>query len=688
MKTKTLLPLLILGQSFLVSNYAIAQQQETKDAANTKSESSVAAEDQELKEANTSWDNMNGWLKSQLENASLKFSNRLLGITKGNLNAGADYGYESDPTIAGQYLSVDRWSLGLSYLPANGLGGSVSREVVYIDKFPNRRASLVRKAYNPIARLPINSEKALALKEFQFVGFRAPLTLSLGASSLKTLSEKANLPLNVKVFLTGEVDVQVYRMPGDLVRVRLFALKEKGLTGSVGLQLVGLNLLTKTVFDMNPVDVFATKSKSDLFSIDYVFNLANAESRAQYDQLLDKKYNVTGMNNLKAQVTGLVTTNAKPGSNNESFKELFYRDLEGIQSIVNRDITKDLNERAIVQLRTVENATSSTTMGINLGISKIAKLMVRRTDANTSISMTNIENNKKDYLLKTSSKEFNTELFTLFGQESKTESGLLASADEKFNAQDVLGFQTRSFKKSLNYSQAEYTDLKRRLQKNLPAEILNHVKWPKWNFAGSTLKNISIEQLIFFNVQALQQIGSINTASIQTEMHYLIKNWGRFGSQPENSNDYIYGGTDPRLDAYNRRNYEEAYVNELKMIPQYLMVILNSKDVEERLQNFHYLQDIPLFHEIGAALMLRLLPTDRLAEAINYRLALSGSDENNVRGELTNYPDDTTKQQYINVVASAIAETAYVSERSFNIKLFIDEKGNSISLAELAKLAK
>lgn len=680
---KNLLPLLILGQSFMFNSHALAQQQPSVDAKTTNI-TSDSPEAKEFKEVNSLWANFGQTLQKEFQNAKLTATNRIIGFrSDSGFKAGLNYEYGTIPTLGGGFLSLDRWNINLGFLPNNGLGADIQREVTFIEKFDSRHDSLVRKPYNPIKRIPLTAEKADKMPEYTFVGFRAPVTYSLSANMFSDLVGRSESFVGVKLFSTSEVDVHIYKMADNRVRVRLFALKDKGSRGSVGVRLIGLNTITNKLVNVNPIEMFIQKNKTDLFSVDYVFDLNKQEAREQYDQLLGQKYKISNISAVKEQILA-----ALPNQDSTKLKDIFYNDLDQIQNLVNRDAGKPANDRAVVRLRMAEMETDSIEQGLGGALTKLLSFVFTRKDATTNISMTNVENNKNNYQIKSLSKSFNMDLFTLFGKETKAESGLLALIDKNKKPTKVIGFQTRRFNKDLNFKRDEFVALNNRLAANLPAEMLASIKWPQWN-SKTGVKNMTIEHILFFNVPVLETIKTIDSALVKKELAYLIKNWGKLGSYPQNSDQPEYDKENSRLAAYRMGRYEEAYAWEMTSIPDLLLRVLNNGyPIEVRIGAFEQLQEIPLFQEIGSSMVLRLIPADRLADAVNYRLSVSGNDSSDIGGQRSDYPEDKSKQEYLNVVSAAISEMTYLSDRSFNVKMFINEQGKSIGLDQLIREAK
>lgn len=693
MKKKTLLPLLILGQSFVFNGQVYAQVKSAEDIKSQTGKSDV--QDPDLKAANNSWiAGMQSLVKDQLINASLKFSNRLIGVTSASgSNVGLNYGYGSEPSISGNYSAMDTWSIGGGYIPSAfgnsnlSPGISIAREITFVEQFKTRRESMKRHFYNPIERIPLTSAKAMQMKEKDFVAFRSPMILSLGKGFSELSSAHAERFSGISLYSMGQVDVHIYRMPENHVRVRLFALKEKGLNMNVGVQLVGFKFsnYASSMLNIQPINAFSSQTNSDLFSVDYVFNLDKPEAREEYDKLVSQKLRVTDLKNIGEQIKA-----ANPFKSAGEIKELFYADLESVQRIVEENAHKSLKERSIIRLTKSETEEAASTYGLSGRLTKLLNFTMLRRDSQKSVSLTNIENENRKFQLNTVSKEFNFELFTLFGAENKSESGLLTSTNDKFAPQDVLGFQSRRFKKDLNFEEAEFKAIKSRFEANAPASVYKQIKWPKWDFSAGAIKNVSIEHIVFFNVPALQSIDSITKESIKTELKNVIRTWGRLGSEPvytSQSDETI--DSKFRLEKFHQGKYVEAYSWELDLIPDRLINIFSSNiTTAEKMKYFSELQNIPLFNEIGPALVVRLIPEDKLADAINYRLEFTGMDFKGNTGALTNFPSDTSKQGYINIVANAIAQTEHTVDRTYNLRLFINEKGESYSLQDLANQSK
>lgn len=685
MKTKNVLPVLILGQSFLINGQAMAQEQQQAATENKQAEAPKEKVEKQSK------------LKALLESAHLDIKTGVKLIDSKDVKLSVGVGYESEATIGGSYLGVDTFLVAGGYLPDNGLGVSIGREVTFIEKFNTRNESIHRelKGFTPKAikeRIPLTAEQALAMHEFQFVGFRAPLTISLGAASLgDQLNKMFEQNSFSRLFVTGETDIHIYRMPENRVRVRIFSLKEKGLEAGIGIKAIGVNTILRKLLKINPLEIFASKKNSDLFSVDYVFNLNDEEARNQYTNLVGQKFRVSKLKDIGAQVL----SNLKIGSSKD-ISEAFYADLDEVQKVVDRDMTKSYEERGIIRLRQAHSDTDSTEVGIRSFIAKIISFVSSRKDANTFVSVTNVVNNMKQYILKTTTKQFKFELFTLFGKENKSESGLLLSAKTALNPEtnkwgqqptDVLGFQMRRFKKQLELSADDVKGMKETLQRNLPSEIFEKIQWPEWKLHHGTAKNVTLEQILFFNVPALQEI-KLTQADISNKLLEIIRSRKEFGSEPKDYRERnVYGEEDERYQQYNRKQYEKAFSIEIRDIPNSLTTVLNKNEtLENRLMHFDYLQQFDLFHEIGPILVMQLIPKNQLANIVSYKLSLSAKDKEGTTGEQTTYPEDNDKLEYMNIVSSAVAETNENSNRSFNVRLFINEKGESISLQELIKL--
>ncbi len=660
MKLRNTLSALLLFPTLVVNGTAFGNPNETKPAI-------------EAEKTSASTKALNS-ITDQLRTVKLKKSFNILNYQSSGFNAGLNYEMKSETSFGDNYSGIDVWQMNLNYVPSTLAGStlipSANRltEVTFIQQFKSRTDSLVRVPYDPIQKLPINSERALKLNVGDFVAFRAPMTLSLGKGLSETLSRNTSASFGLSLFTVGEFDVHIFRMPDNYVRVKLFALREKGITASLGLSVFGINtfLLTR-VLNIDSAEVFMSNNRSELFSLDYIFNLNNADSKAQYDQVIGQKY----------RVSSFKYASVNPFTSDEKVKDLLFGDLESVQNIVQEDAQKPLEQRRIIRLMMGENETESFARGLRFNF-KVVKAKSSHRTSESRVTIYNIENQKKNYLLSTKTKELNGELFWLWGVENRIDSGLLVEADANFSPQVVVGLQTHKARKELNLSKVEFDELKNKLSRTLPAEIVETIEWPKWPEDRSSVKDARIEQDIFFNPMSLQSMKNLTVENIEAELKKLIKSIGKIESQPMGTSatgDY----EDYRLKAYQKANYLEAYEHELIYIPNYFAKLLNENEtMESRLKSYESLQAIPLFNEIGATLALKLIPREKLAGTISYRFLISAKK---LDGKQSYYPT-VGHQENINVFLNVLASNSYIVDRSFSLSFYLNEKGIPYTLSE------
>ena len=622
----------------------------------------------------------------QIKTMKLEKSFEIFNYQNSGFNSQLSSNIRSETSLGNKYSGVDVYRLNLSYVPSTfGSSGivpsaSMSTEVTFIQQFEGRVPSVVRRSKNPLSHLPVNSERALSLKPGDFVAFRAPMTFSLGKSFSELFTKQTVAHLNLSVFTVGEFDVHVFRMPDNRVRVKLFALREKGVTASVGLHLFapGTNIALR-LLSLDPGSVFVSKNKSELFSVDYIFNLNDKDAIEQYDQVMGQKYAVSGFKAL----------NINPFASDARVKDLLYSDLNAVQNISLQDHDKPTAERRIIRLSMGENETDSLSRGMKINL-KAIKAQITSRDSESKVSIYNVEDQKKNYLLNTQTKELNAQFFWLWGAENRQDSGLLVRADNNFNPTDILGLQSHRAKKELNLSRDEFEALRNKLNRTLPKEITETIQWPAWPSDRKAIKNARIEQDIFFNALTLQTMNNLTASFIQSELRAIIKSMGKIDSLPSGVtlNQNMNGAEDGdsfRAKAYKKQDYLAAFEYELTWIPDLYVKLLNENEpIKSRMAAYEQLQNIALFNEIGATLTLKLIPANRLKDTISFRFLISGK---HLEGKQTYYPS-IGHQENMNVFLNVVANNTYITDRSYNLGFYLNEKGDAYSLDELIAKAR
>lgn len=720
MKRNLLLPI-IFSQAFM-AQAQVSQTVQPEDAVKGKIDQVTKVVDEKLASLNDRLQALCPEGKQvNLEEVGKQSNKIWKEITKQINNARIDYGIKeraeflddrisvgigkkaiSETSIGGKYSGVDKWTLDLYASPIDYVGVYTKREVTFIQQFENRCKSLVRLAYDPITKIPSTSERALKrLKPGDFVAFSSPLTVSIGQSFLERSNDLRGLA-GLSVYASGEFNIHVYRMEDNMVRVRLFAAQTRGAGFSAGLKLYGILGTSLRVFDAN-----ISQSATKLFSADYVFNLNDAQSRKLYDQALGQKFDLTKV--AFHSINPLVKEN--------SVKDALFSDLDAIEAVSVQDANKDLNSRRVIRLAQGDTDITSNHVGFSFNL-RLIKADNKLTMSKGEISLFNSENQLKNYLIDTISHKQSYDLFKVWGQEDAHNTAMLTQADSNFRPVALTGLQTIRVKEELAFSRDEIQTFQDRLTSRLPKEIAAILKFPDLSKLKTGVSNARIEQSLFIDAQALQAQGSITNSSVRAELTRLILASGNLASKPMDlSPSYSAENQDPRAEAWKEANklandrqydkaasyYLEAYQQELGLIPTYIGRILEpdtANNMQQKLKDYESLQTIPLYKELGTFLVLNLIgqsdkagrSTVTMKDIVSYRLSITARG---IEPKVSEYPEinvaDKSSSDNLrksDIFRRIIDDNAYLSDRSFNLRYYMNDNGDSLSLKEVVARSK
>ncbi len=603
----------------------------------------------------------------------------------------------SENSLGGRYSGVDKWKIGASLLPFTSdildVGVSASREVTFIQQYNSKCKSLSRSAYDPITKIPISAEQALTkLKPGDFVAFSAPLTFSLGKAAerffdLSRLS--GTFKAGVKVFATGEFNVHVFRMNDNYVRVRFFDSKARGVTGSAGLQVIGFKVLGTNLLDVTPIEFNVTKSNSEIFSADYIFNLNDLDSRNQYDKLLGRKLNIKD---------SIVDATINPFLKDSELRKRAFNDLEGIDQISREDSQNEPSSRRIIRLTKGENSSKSTGFGVGFKITSLARAKSQKTHTNSDISQYNVNNENRKYNINTITTQNDYSFFELWGQQDTHSTALLTDTDENYKPISSKGIQTVRVKEELTFTKEEILGLKNRLARTLPAVINAILVFPEVEHLVRPIANARVEQTLFINSHFLDQKRVITPARVEEELKHMLQTWGKFNSNPVDSNAQDTYETSDRRATYKIQGdrrvkagkdpleaYLKAYEREVSSMTAGIASLFNADaNMSERIANYEKLRDIALFNEIGTILVLRLIPTEFMNESVVYKLAISGRG---IETKISDYPKNADLTD-TNIFNQILRDNAFLVDRSYNLRYYLSEKGIPFTLKEAIERAK
>lgn len=647
--------------------------------------------------------------KHQLANTKIKTKVNLptIELAKG-LNAGGGYRIESEKSIAGKYSGIDIWEVNLSAYPELfgiknspvGIGFSASRQITYIQQFDSQKDSLLRVPYDPVSKMPLKSsiffdkhkniftgEQEMILKPGDFIGYRAPMTLSIGKGlgqlASTALGISASVSAGLSYVISGEFDVHIFVMNNNMVRVKLLAIKDKTKGASLGVSLLGFSgigeLIINKIIDTNLLSMYINKTNTDLFIADYIFNLNKEESKSLYDRFVGSKLHIFNKDVVVQQIKA-----ANPFASDSKIRELVMADLAEINNVSAQDLDKPYADRRVLKLSNAHNESETLSMGSKISLFKILKSQnsTSKTGSKITLFAQNDDSIKAKFKLDAYSQNNNFE-FLVWGDKHVVTNSLLTQTDVTDNPINFTGLQNSRVREDKAFKKKEYDALIEKLKKLLPEAIYSKLEMPNWDFSKGSVSNAFVQQDITFNENLFKMNSNVSEETILATLKDILANYGKLKSRPLGAKEQNSGeDRDPVMEAYQRGKYVEAYADwELKLIPQKLAIALNSAySFKDRYAEFSYLYEkVPLFNELSMVLLLKLVPTEELEKVVIARLVMSAKKQKTV---IADYPT-TEAFNTSNIFREILAQNAFINDRSYNLRYYLKEDGTQYTIDEI-----
>lgn len=576
----------------------------------------------------------------------------------------------SENSVGQKYSGIDKWNINLSaYFPVmkKVLGSTLNREVTFIQQFDSKCKSIVRSAYDPIAKTPMTADSTMKnLKPGDFVALSAPLVISLGKGAEQFFNMAkivGKISASADIFASGEFDVHIFRMDNNFVRVRFFDSKSLGAKARAGFKLFELKVSNFEVVKLVPINVSFSMLTTNLFSSDYVFNLNNAESRNLYDQLMGQKLN--SANAVAESVMNLIA------SDNQLSEKAFV-DLAAVDRVAAIDKTADIQARRVVRLFKGENSTNSTSFSLASNLTKYLKLESSHTSASTKLSTFNADDKNKKYKITAFTTQSNLKVFQLWGYKDLNSRAFLAEADANYSPIEANGLQSIQLKEYLKFSKEDLERLQKRIQYTMPAVIVTHLKYPDLQMLSKSGAESRFEETLFIDLKHMDTLPAVPSEEVRREIANIFESWGWIKTQAQSSPE----ASESELDKY------KSQINSI--VADMANLFNASVPMEKRIASYSNLQGNPLFHEIGTTLMLRIIPKQEIEKAVLYKLVISGHGFEPV---VSKYPPQDDMEE-TNIFNRILSNNMFLVDRSFNLRYYLTDKGNPLSLSEAMERSK
>ncbi|MBT3786632.1 hypothetical protein HOF92_16780, partial [bacterium] len=314
------------------------------------------------------------------------------------------YRYEVEPSyIDDWYTRIDKWVLNTDLRPGDfikdlDLPISVNvgngMEVVFVRQFKTRKEAMKALPYT-FARLPLKAKLARSkLQPGDFVSLPANLNVMVSAGTTATdgfLSAGAH----THYLLSGAFQIHLFRMKDDKVRVKLMALRKRGLGASasadIDFKIFGIGLVDRRIkrfIGVNIADLRYDKETGNLFLMDFIFDLKDSQSRKAYNQILGSTYK---FKNLKI---------LNPFQSHKEISQQLISDLTLTEDIFKEDREKPVERRRVDRIFKGSNEFERKSKNFKLGF-KLIKYSKEQAYTENQISFVDREEKKHHYFFPT-----------------------------------------------------------------------------------------------------------------------------------------------------------------------------------------------------------------------------------------------------------------------------------------------
>jgi hypothetical protein len=585
------------------------------------------------------------------------------------LSTALSYRIESEPSyIDGYYTRLDKYRLRVALNPGDFIdddntpfGFDIKKdvEVIFARQFKSQRASLTSLPYT-FKNFPLTAERATRqMNVGDFVAFQTSLSLVVSIGTFPELNGTVGLGASTHAFISGEFMIHFYKMPDHHMRMKMIALRSQGYGagGTIGrlsgVKILGFRLVDNRISDLMELEPFkaeAGKNQSDLFMIDYVFDLNDSSAALAFTNIVKNKLRFKDIEI------------SNPTAGDEKLREAIITDIDAAEQIVAMDKSLKTNERRVYRIFKGSNSLNTTSARLKIGIG-LAKYERGFGFAQNKVINTDTNEIQHRYLLDAYSLFTKMRvLFGLFGDENIDNTSLLYSANEDFKPQAFVSSILSHEAKMKSFTEKDFREIRKHVQDILPGRLYSQIDWKNWNFGRGSLPNGYFKEEIFFEPRAMASISARDRKAIEnTYTNYLLRTGNpkatpRFGIP-----------LDPRR--YIGPHWIEVYRNDLKEIARNLATVFNpGATSQQRYDSYLVLKGIPLYRETVAGYLISLLPPNDLENLMTYKLTISAKSVNTIYQEFGTFEDRDLYESLVYI-------QNVVNHSSYDLRLLIGKDG-------------
>lgn len=593
------------------------------------------------------------------------------------LSTSLRYRIESEPSyVDGFYTRIDKYTLKLGLNPGDfiddldtpvGISLEKNSEIIFARQFKSQKDSLLALPYTP-RNLPFTAKKALErLQPGDFVAFQGRMAFVLSLSH-DLLKGEFTAGASTHAYMSGEFMVHLFRMDNNKIRVKLIAVRGKGVGADGGvdlsedLDIFGISILDNKIerwLSITPLDIRAGLGKNDVIMLDYVFNLNDAKAAQAYDTLMLHKVQ---LKDIKV---------ANPTLSRKDLTQELLTDLTDIEAIALEDGLLPPQERRIDRVFKGSSEGYNKDARIKFGLN-LWKFEAGKAYGENKVLSYDKQDKEQYFLLDTLSRYKKTKiLFGLFGEETLMTSNLLFTADQNWNPGRFVTLTSSAEMKMKDVSGRDLEEIQRLVRETIGNGQYSKINWSAWEASPGKKVNGYFKQEVFFNPEALNTLPYMSEEALAARFKKYIELKGRPRSRP------LIGGNSPVDYLF---NWVAAFTGDIRRVANRLTIVIDAKkSVQERFDAFEDLQQIPVWKERGIGFLMSFIAEDQRPNLLRYEMVLSAKG---VAPVVYNYGQFSEEKLY----RSLMYIQNIIHNRSFDLRLYTDANGEFRTTAAPAPL--
>lgn len=588
------------------------------------------------------------------------------------IELGGKYNFVSDASVAQNYSGIDIWEIKAGIdsrifnydLPVH-IGASASKKITYIQQFKTRKDSLLRIPYDPITKIPRSASDFFRrdkngqhiFKSGDFIGYRIPLVFEASVNVARTLADTL-LPINggYRYFISGEFDIQVFRMGENFVRLKIIAVNDKKHGWFGGIKIFAQDPVTSLIIERLLDDkIFSgstTNRKTDLYIGDYVLNLASADARDLYDSIVAGKMKILNIDLLRDYISKTQFLKDR-----KEFNKDLFADLSQFNEVAAEDKNKPLDKRRVIKIINAENHTEADENTSTFNLIRLLKYTRNKNAAEAEIAVVGDKATDKDhYYLQSSGKNSKFSLFSNWKKEKRTQLNLLFKADATGNKTEVVAVHFAKSREHYGLRQSKYLEFYESTGQHMPQEIKNAVPFPH---VGGKIRDKYHNAYLNYELFVTKQIFELNQ-NLPREV--IEQRLTRLLSTIHSLNGKV----------------DEDEKNEI--VTKLTDLFSTRVTLNQKFSIFDQLNmENDLFSDFGLAIMMNVINPESISQCVLVQFSYSGHE---MGSAVLKYPSEQSFTR-VNLFRNIIEQNNYILDRSYNLRNFLKEDGKPYSLDEL-----